>query len=112
MLGRLLGSWSPFALLPFAAPIMLLRQGMLHFAMPLILTRRRIQGSTKGFPSRLGEYETLLDAAQGLSDALKTYAEYGSNPEQQCWWAKDHLGTTYLFEVRGEPTPAPPLEPS
>jgi hypothetical protein len=68
--------------------------------MPLILTRT-IKGRNET-PTRLGEYKSLPEAAQALAAALKTYAEYGSDPDGQCWWAKDKLGRTYRFEAADE----------
>jgi hypothetical protein len=64
--------------------------------MPIIITRAAEGRSAM----RLGEYKTLPEAAQALATALKTYSEYWSDPDRQCWWAKDKLGRTYRFEAR------------
>ena len=66
--------------------------------MPLIVTRI-VRGRPGERPTVLGEYSTLSEAAQALASALKTYPEYGSDPESYCWWARDKLGRTYEFEA-------------
>jgi hypothetical protein len=75
--------------------------GKAILTMPLILTRA-VKGRPEESPTRLGDYHTLAEAAQALAAALKAYPEYGSDPEAQCWWAKDKLGRTYAFEVTRE----------
>jgi hypothetical protein len=69
--------------------------------MPLVL-KRTVKGRSDESPKRLGEYSRLSEAAAALANALKSYPEYGSDPAAQCWWAKDKLGRTYVFEVTRE----------
>jgi hypothetical protein len=69
--------------------------------MPLVLTRA-VKGRPEESPTLLGEYHRLSEAAAALANALQSYPEYGSDPIAQCWWAKDKLGRTYIFEVTRE----------
>ena len=66
--------------------------------MPFVLTRA-VKGGPDESPRRLGEYSSATEAALALATALRSYPEYGSDPEAQCWWAIDKLGRAYRFNV-------------
>jgi hypothetical protein len=69
--------------------------------MPFIITRS-VQGRPDEAPRRVGEYTTLSETARALANELKGYAEYRSDPDQQCWWTRDKLGRIYRFEAATE----------